>query len=400
MKYVVVIADGMADHPVESLGGLTPMAWLDKPVMDGLARAGRCGMAKTVPDGMAPGSDVANLSIFGYDPAESFSGRAPLEAASMGVAMADDDVAFRCNLVTFAADGGVTVMDDYSAGHIKTDEARPFIEFLDRNLGISGVRLFPGVSYRHLLIWNGGEWRMRTTPPHDISDKPADPHLPSGDGSEFIRRIMARSRELLSGCELNKARVADGRKEVSSVWLWGQGRRPQMTKFTDRFGLSGMVISAVDLIRGIGMLAGLPSHPVPGITGYLDTNFEGKAAGALDVLRDHDICFVHIEACDETSHEGSLDKKLDSMRALDGRFMRPLVAGLDAYENYRLLLVIDHPTPVHLKTHVAEPVPFVIYEKGCVKDGVAKYSEKDCAATGLYFDEGHELIRHFIDGGI
>jgi 2,3-bisphosphoglycerate-independent phosphoglycerate mutase len=392
MKYIVVIADGMSDYPVEQLGGKTPLEYLSKKNMDYLANRSMCGMVSNVPDGMPPGSDVANLSVFGYNPKTYFSGRAPLEAASMGVEMDEQDVAFRCNLVTLKKDNGHLMMDDYSAGHIVTEEAVAYVDFLNKNLKNSEIAFYPGVSYRHLMIWNSGKWDMRLTPPHDIPDTDISGHIPSGVGSDFIWGLMKESMRLLRDSSLNFERVKAGKKEVSSIWLWGHGKKPSMPIFMKKFGITGSVIAAVDLIKGIGILAGLRPIKVPGATGYLDTNFEGKAEAAVKSLDHGDICFVHIEACDETSHEGSLEKKLKAIQYIDERFLKPLLTGLDKYGHYRILLIVDHPTPVNLKVHVADPVPFMIFDNLKNRKGVQSFSETECRNTGFYLAEGAAMM--------
>lgn len=394
----MVIADGMADYPVKELNGKTPLEHLTKPNMDYLAKRSLCGMVRTVPEGMAPGSDVANLSIFGYDPKRFFSGRAPLEAASMGVEMGMEDVAFRCNLVSLRREGEDLIMDDYSAGHITTEEAAQFIDFLNKNLNKNGIALYPGVSYRHLMIWRSGKWKMNLTPPHDIPDTDISGYLPAGEGADFIWGLMQDSMRILKDAPLNSVRKQAGNKEVSSIWLWGQGKRPSMPTLIEKFGVNGSVIAAVDLIKGIGIMAGLKSVKVPGVTGYLDTNFEGKAEYAVKSLETGDICFVHIEACDETSHEGSLEKKLLGIEYIDQRFLTPLLKGLDKYDNYRILLAIDHPTPVAVKVHTADPVPFMIYEKLKNQKGIESFSEPNCRNAGFYVEDGSTLINLLLNG--
>ncbi len=400
MKYLVIIADGMADYPINSLNNKTPMEFVRKDHIDFLAKSGLCGMVKTVPDGMPPGSDIANLSIFGYDPRKYFTGRAPLEAASIGVEMGLSDVAFRCNLVTLREQDGQIIMDDYSAGHITTEEAEKYISFLKEKIKISNVNFYKGVSYRHLMIWKEGKADLELTPPHDIPDKAIKDYLPKGDGADFINGIMKLSMEILKDCELNRERKKRGKKEVSSVWLWGQGRRPTLPILKDKFGISGGVIAAVDLIKGIGILAGLKPVYVANITGYIDTNFEGKADAAIETIKKEDLCFVHLEACDETSHEGSLEKKLLSIEYIDNRFLARILKGLKDIKECRILFCIDHPTPVEKKVHVSDIVPFIIYDKTKKYKGIESFTEKLCRDTGFYIDEGYLLINTLINGGI
>lgn len=398
MKYVVIIADGMADYPVEELNGKTPLEVAEKGLIDELASKSLCGIVKTVPDGMQPGSDIANLSIFGYDPKIYFTGRAPLEAVSMGIDIGLSDVAYRCNLVTFRKEGENFLMDDYSAGHITTDDAKQYISILNENINSKEFHFYSGVSYRHLMIWKNGKWEIRTTPPHDIPDKEVKKFYPEGDGSHELIKLMEKSQKIFEKTELNKDRIKNGKKPVSSIWLWGQGKKPNMPTFQEKYGLNGSVIAAVDLINGIGVLAGLKKVQVPGVTGYIDTNFEGKAKFAIDCLRDNDVVFIHIEACDETSHEGNLEKKLLAIKYINDKFFKYLINGLNDFENYRLLLVIDHPTPVKLKIHVPDPVPFFIYEKNKELRGVKSFTEKNCSQAGLFIEEGFKIIDFFLNG--
>jgi len=281
MKYIVLLGDGMSEHPIEKLGGKTPLEYANTPNMDFIANKGLIGLVQTVPEGFPPGSDVANLSVFGYDIVKYYTGRSPLEAASMGVDLGPDDVAFRCNLVTLAEGMGGLIMDDFSGGHISTEEAAVLISELQDKLGNEEFTFHPGVSYRHLLVWHGGKTRLKTTPPHDISDRLALPHYPEGDGADKIADLMMRSRDLLEASEVNKKRLRDGKKPANSIWLWGQGKAPAMPDYKEKYGLSGSVISAVDLLKGIGVYAGLDIVDVPGATGYIETDYDAKAAYAL-----------------------------------------------------------------------------------------------------------------------
>lgn len=398
MKYVVVIADGMADYPLDELNGKTPLEELNKPFIDQLAKNALCGVVKTVPENMSPGSDVANLSIFGYDPKRFFSGRAPLEAASMGIEMDLSDVAFRCNLVTLRKNDNSLLMDDYSAGHITTEEAEPYIKLLNERLANENISFHRGVSYRHLMLWKNGKYSMCLTPPHDIPDREISKFMPSGEGADFITKYILESQKIFNDCELNKKRKAAGKKEVSSIWLWGQGKRPSMPTFSEKFGLNGTVIAAVDLIFGIGLLAGLKPVKVKGATGYIDTNFEGKAKAAIDSLHNNDITFVHIEACDEASHEGSLEKKIIGINAIDHRFLKTLLDGLEQFEEYRILFCIDHPTPVKLKIHVSDVVPFFIFDNRKKLKGVEKFCEKSCISANFFVEDGYKLVDLLING--
>jgi 2,3-bisphosphoglycerate-independent phosphoglycerate mutase len=395
MKYVILIGDGMVDEPLEELNGRTPLEVARTPHMNALAqRAHVMGLAKTIPDGYEPGSDVGNMSILGYDPREYFTGRAPLEAASMGIELGPEDAAVRCNLVTLAEHNGQTVMADYSAGHISTEEARQLIELLKPHLEDERFKLHPGVSYRHLLIWRGGRSRLegvRLTPPHNIPGQLIEPHLPNGgEGSRVLHEFMDRARDLLqSGGRSAKA---------NALWCWGAGPKPQMPMLEERFGLTGSVISAVDLVRGLGIYAGLRVIHVPGATGYLDTNYQGKAQAALDALRvGDDLVYVHVESPDEVSHEGDLQKKIQAIEDFDAKIVGPIVEGLQQSGKYALLLMPDHPTPLKKRVHTPDPVPFVIVRSDAGENDPERvYSERAAREAGLYVKEGHRLLEQLI----
>ena len=398
MKVAVLLGDGMADVAVEELGGATPLEAAATPAMDALAREGTLGLAKTVPEGMPAGSDVANLSAFGYDPRVCYTGRAPLEAAAMGVGLGPDDVAYRMNLVTLRVGVGEVLLDDFSAGQISTPEARRIVETLSEELRDDGFEFYPGVSYRHLLVWRGGFGGARTTPPHDILGQPIQAYLPQGEGADALLGIMTGSQILLKEHPVNRERRSRGKKEANSVWLWGQGRRPRMEPFRERFGMSGAVVSAVDLLKGIARVCGLEALEVPGATGYLDTNYEGKVEAALDALRRSDFVFVHVEAPDEAGHSGRAADKVRAIADFDGRIVAPVRAGLEAWgEPFVLLVMPDHPTPLHLRTHTSEPVPFALYRS----DGAASvpgtaFTEAAAAATGVFVPEGHRLMEQIL----
>jgi len=392
MKIITLLGDGMADIKCPELGGKSPLQAAHTPNMDFMAVNGQVGMAKTVPDGMPPGSDVANLSVFGYDPSTCYTGRSPLEAISMGVALGPADVAFRMNLVTLGQRDGEAVMEDFSSGHISSEEGRQIVETLQRELGSSEFEFHAGVSYRHLMVWRGGKDGMSVTPPHDITGRPVSSYLPTGDGAEVLLNIMDRAAELLKGHPVNRAREAAGKKQTTSVWLWGHGKVPGMVSYRERFGLSGAVISAVDLIKGIGLCAGLDSISVEGATGYIDTNYVGKAQAALKALEDHDFVYVHVEAPDEAAHAGRMDHKLQAIEDFDRLVVGTVLEGMKKYDKYAVLCAPDHPTPVSLMTHTAAPVPFVIYRGGVgTGNGANSYDEEQAAATGVVV-EGHQLM--------
>ena len=393
MKYVVVLGDGMSDYPVDTLGGRTPLEAADKPCMNSLAeRALSYGLVQTTVRHLPAGSDVANLSVMGYDPERYYTGRGPLEAASMGVKLGPGDTAFRCNLIT--ADGSI---DDYSAGHITTAEARELMIFLDSRLGREGLRFYPGVSYRHLLVIDGCPPGIECTPPHDVVGQPVKDNLPRGSGSEEIIRLITASRELLSDHPVNRKRVAAGKRPANSIWPWGQGRTPSMPLFREKYGLDGAMISAVDLLKGIGVMAGLEVIEVPGATGYLDTDYGAKAKYALDTLKHNDFVFVHVEAADEMSHEGRLADKIRAIEDLDAKLIRPLLDGLGRLGEFRLMVLPDHPTPLATKTHAYDPVPYIIYDSRYNNKCNKRYDERSMA-DGQFVDRGHDLMGLFIKG--
>ncbi len=399
----MLCGDGMADYPVAELGGKTPLQAASTPHLDRMARRGTLGLVRTVPPGMPPGSDVANLSIFGYDPALHFTGRAPLEAAAMGVQLSPQDVAFRCNLVTLGARNGRTYMDDFSAGHITTEEAQEVIKKVGDILGNEEFQFYPGVSYRHLLVWRKGErgLKVKTTPPHDISGKEVAEYLPRGAGQEEVLALMEKAMGFLPDSPVNQRRQREGKKPANAIWLWGQGKAPALLPMTERFGLRGSVISAVDLMKGIGFYAGLEIINVPGATGYLDTNYAGKAESALREISRKDFVYVHLEAPDEASHNGNLKDKVRAIEDFDLKIVGPVLRGLDPFPEFRVLVLPDHPTPIVLKTHSSEPVPFVIFssedrEKHLREDS---FFDETCAQkTGCFLDRGHELMEKFIRG--
>jgi 2,3-bisphosphoglycerate-independent phosphoglycerate mutase len=399
-RLVLVIPDGMADLPLADHGGRTPLEMVPTPAMDALASSSVVGTVKNVPAGMSPGSDIAIMSLLGYDPAKYHTGRAPLEAAGMGIPLGQDDVAWRCNLVTLDPDDGAEIpghrMRSYSAGHIGDLEGRAIVEDLQRELGDDGLVFHPGVSYRHLLLWRGGPSRLLTTPPHDITDRMVDEHLPDGDRSGEVLGLMDHARDHLISHPVNTDRRARGDLPANSIWLWGQGARPSMPTMSASHGLSGSIITAVNLVRGLGVLAGLTPVDVPGATGYIDTNYEGKADAALAAVREGELVVVHIEAPDEAGHGGNLDDKRTAIRDFDSRFLARLIDGLHKIGPFRLLLLPDHPTPLATKTHSSDPVPFLLYDSDLPASGPSSFSEATAAATGLSFASGPALFLHFI----
>ena len=402
MKYVVLIGDGMADRPVQELGGKTPLMAARTPNMDALAKGGEVGLVHTIPQGLPKGSEIANLSIFGYDPRRYYTGRGPLEAAGIGVTLGPEDVAFRLNLVTLEAIGGSVIMEDYSAGHISTEEGNAIIGDLDKELGNSVFRFYAGVSYRHLLVWRGQVEKVEkiaTTPPHDITEQEIGEYLPQGEGAQELIKLMTDTQILLKTHPINQTRLQEGKRAANATWPWGQGRAPHMPSFAERFGLTGGVISAVDLIKGIGICAGLRAITVPGATGYLDTNYQGKAEYALQALEKDDFVYLHVEAPDEASHNGDLEAKIAAIEDFDKKVVGTILKGMKERGDYRIMVLPDHPTPLDLKTHADDPVPFVIYDSTEKHpSGVEGYSEQEAAKSGIVIEEGHELMERFVRG--
>lgn len=359
MKKVILVGDGMGDYPINELGGKSPLQAADIPHIRRAAAAGRLLMVQTVPEGMEPGSDVANLGLLGYNAAESYTGRAPIEAAGAGIELADDDVAFRCNLVTIQDE----TMKDYSAGHITTEEARELILAVNEALGREGLQFHPGVSYRHLLVWKDGPADAGTTPPHDITDRCITDHLPRGAGANELRSLLEASRDILVDHPVNRKRIDNGISPATQIWLWGQGRRLQIPTYKELYNLSGGIVSAVDLVRGLGILAGLEAPHVEGATGFIDTNYEGKVAATMDLLKDGDFAYLHLEAPDECGHMGDAKLKTKAIEAFDARIVEPVWSALEEIgQPYRMVVCMDHRTPVSTKSHTSEPIPMAIVE--------------------------------------
>lgn len=396
MKYLIVLGDGMADYPCPELGGLTPLQYARTPNMDKLACAGTVGLVKTVPDGLQPGSDVANLAVMGYDPAVYYTGRAPLEAVSMGVELKENDVAFRCNLVTLSDDENYEdkTMVDYSAGEIGSDRAARLIEDLSRHLSRDKMLFYPGISYRHLMVWNDGPADTVLTPPHDISGRKITDYLPRGNGGTDLLAVMKESNQFLKTHPLNLEETAG--RPANSVWFWGQGKSPVLVKFKDRYKINGAVISAVDLIKGIGICAGMDVVEVDGATGTIHTNFAGKAAAALDAFRrGADLVYLHVEAPDEAGHQGNTKVKVQAIEEIDSKILGPLLEQMGQLGDYRVMVLPDHPTPISVMTHTSDPVPYVIYDSTSPKANTgATYSE--AVSGGPCLERGHELMDIFL----
>lgn len=399
MKYIVLIGDGMADHPLESLEGKTPLMVARTPNMDTLAQQGEVGLVRTIPSGLPKGSEIANLSIFGYDPKRYYTGRGPLEAASIGIKLGPEDVAFRLNLVTLEAIGGSVIMGDYSAGHISTEEGKTIIHDLEKELGDSVFHFYPGVSYRHLLVWRGKGEKIETTPPHDITEQEIGAYLPRGEGAQELIKLMTETQILLKTHPLNHTRQQEGKREANATWPWGQGKAPHMPSFAERFGLRGGVISAVNLIKGIGICAGLEAIAVPGATGYLDTNYQGKAEYGVGAVEKDDFVYIHVEAPDEASHNGDLKAKIAAIEAFDEKVVGTIVKAMENKAAHRIMVLPDHPTPIQLRTHTDDPVPFVIYDSTQKRpSGAAGFNEEETSKSGIRIEEGHKLMERFVRG--
>jgi len=392
MKYAFLVGDGMADYPVIELGGRTPLEAAATPNMDAVARIGRIGRVLTVPDGLPPGSAVATMSLLGYAAAAGFAGRGPIEAASIGVELDPAETAFRCNVVTLR-DG---LMDDYSAGHIASEDSRPMMAEIQAGLGRDGIKFVPGISYRHLLIIRDFPRGLQCTPPHDISGRPWAEHLPQGPGREIILDLMDRARPILAASGSNRRRAAAGRKPAPDIWPWGQGRALKLATLAQRYGLTGSVISAVDLVRGLGVLAGLKVRLVQGATGYLGTNYAGKVAAAREALRSEDFVYLHVEAPDETGHEGDVHKKIQAIEEFDRHVVGEMLALRDEIPDLRIIVVPDHETPVSIKTHAAGPVPYAVCGPHVVPGAARVYSEKEAAWAPI--ETAPALFERFIRG--
>jgi 2,3-bisphosphoglycerate-independent phosphoglycerate mutase len=403
MKYVIIVGDGMADYPIQSLGGRTPLMVARTPHMDWMAKQGEIGLVRTIPDGFNPGSEIANLSIFGYDPIRYYTGRGPLEAASLGVKLADDDIAFRCNLVTLKFQGNKIVMEDFSAGHITDGEAKKVILDLNKEMATNEIRFYSGVSYRHLMVLKNGAAKfsnlekLELTPPHDIIGKEITTLL--SQMKEPVLALMSESQKLLKSHPINLARESKGLPPANSIWLWGQGRSPRMITLKERFGMDGYVISAVHLIKGIGILAGLEVLEVPGITGYFDTNYDGKAQYAMRGLREKDFVYVHVEAPDEAGHMGNPQLKIEAIEAFDAKIVGPILEGMEDFRRYKVLVLPDHPTPLSVRTHTADPVPYVIYsnEDGATSFHGETFDEVSAGRSGILIEKGFELVERFLN---
>ncbi len=402
MKYIVILGDGMADYPVDFFDGKTILEVADKPTIDYMCEHGELGMVKTVQPGMKPGSDVANLSVMGFDTKKCYSGRSPLEAASIGIDMKDDDVTFRTNLVMLSDEENYEdkTMLDYSSGEITTEESTQLIEAVAKELNTDEIKFYPGISYRHICVWGKGSTNVELTPPHDISDRKIKDYLPKGDGAEKFLEMMKRSEKILKEHPVNKARIAAGKNPATSIWPWGEGTKPQLENFEKKYGLKASVISAVDLIKGIAKCAGMNSIDVEGATGNCETNWDGKAQAALKAITEDgsDFVYVHMEAPDEMGHQGKPDKKKFAVETIDKKVVKFLKDELEKRGmDYKMLILPDHPTPIKTKTHASDPVPYVIFDSRNTEGGSGlKYTEKNGESTGIYIEPGYTLMERFL----
>jgi 2,3-bisphosphoglycerate-independent phosphoglycerate mutase len=391
-KYVIIVPDGAADKPLEQFDGRTVLEEAETPNIDKISTHGRQGLAKTIPDGMEAGSDIAQMSLLGYDPRKFYSGRAPIEAAARNIKLSADDWVFRCNLITIA-DGK---MADHSAGHISTEEARALIKELNEQLSEEKFQLYPGVSYRHLLVFKGLDFDVQTYPPHDFVGQKIEKILPRGKGAEMLIDLMARSQQLFSNHDINKVRRDLGENQVSSIWLWGEGKKTLMESFQKRFGLKGATITAVDLARGLSKLIGFDVIDVPGATGFVDTNYEGKGLAAIEGLDKYDLIFVHIEAPDEASHNGNAEMKKKTIEQIEKYIVGPVLEALQKYESWRILVMPDHPTPISSRAHSSEPVPFAMAGDNISGILHKTFSESNAAESGFRIDNGFEIMEYFL----
>lgn len=402
MKYVVVLCDGMADYPVPALGGKTPMMCADKPHIDALAQKGEVGLVRTVAAGLKPGSDVANMSVLGFDPKKYYTGRSPLEAASIGVDLKDTDVTLRTNLVTLSDEPNYEdkTMVDYCAGDISTAEAAEIMQDVEAHFGNEMFKFYAGVSYRHCLVWANGTTDLgNMTPPHDISGRVVGEYLSKSENAVPLIQMMKDSYVFLSEHPVNKKRVAEGKRPANSIWMWGEGKKPMLPAFSDVYGKKGAIVSAVDLLKGIAKCAKMEAPEVEGATGYIDTNFEGKAHAAVDALKNGcDFVYIHLEAPDECGHRNEPENKVKAIEMIDSRVLPIVLDGLKAIgEDYKIMVLPDHPTPIVTQTHAADPVPYLIYHKANEKQGVDSINEETAKNTGVFIENGPDIMRKFLE---
>ncbi|MDF1615975.1 cofactor-independent phosphoglycerate mutase [Petrocella sp. FN5] len=400
MKYVVILGDGMADRPIERLGNKTPLQVAKKPNIDALAMQGEVALVDTIPKGMAPGSDTANLSVMGYNPEIYYTGRSPLEAVSMGISMEDDDICFRCNLVTLSEQEPYEdkIMLDHSASEITTEEAGELIAAIDHVFSDTIRKFYPGISYRHALIWKKGSLNVELEPPHNILENRIKDHLPKGDFSDIILEMQKKSYAILNDHPINVDRAKRKLNKANSIWIWGEGTKPSLTSFMEKYGKKGAMVSAVDLLKGIAIASEMTSIDVEGADGSLHTNYEGKVNASLKALKTgHDFVYLHIEAPDECGHRGELENKILAIELIDEKVVKPIVKGLtEMKEPYRILIMPDHPTPVEIRTHTTDPVPYVLYDSRRALEDHLTYDEVMAEKNGVRFEKGHELMGYFL----
>lgn len=400
MKYLILVTDGAGDEPMDELDGKTPIESANLKNINALASKGTVGLVSTIPEGMAPGSDAANLSVMGYDPKIYHTGRSPLEAVSMGIDMSRSDVAFRCNLVTLEGDGQYEdlIIKDHSAGDITTEEAAELIKAINDNFATEKIKFYTGFSFRHAMIVHEGGLGYELTPPHDVLERRAGDYLPKGEGSDFIKEMMIESYKILTDHPINIKRREKGLNPANSIWIWGQGKKPELTSFYDKYKVKGVTVSAVDLIKGIGICAGLDPIDVEGATGTINTNYEGKTQATIDAFIDgEDFVFLHLEGPDECSHQGDLEGKIESLELIDQKIVEPIMKHFDGSgEDFKFLILPDHQTPIRIRTHLGEPVPFVLYDSTEIKkpDESRKYGESS-AEDGMFFEHGYKLTDYF-----
>lgn len=398
MKYIVVLGDGMADEPIEELGGKTPLEYADTPMMDKMSKQSEIGLIHTIPEGMSPGSDTANLSVLGYDPKKYYTGRSPLEALSIGVDMKSTDVALRCNIVTVSTDDlpyEEKTIIDHSSSEISTEDAAVLLEAVRKELETDTYKFYVGTSYRHLTIWDQGEV-VSLTPPHDVLGQKIGQYLPQ---DEMLRKMQEKSYEILSNHPINIERMKKGLNPANSIWFWGAGTRPCVTSFEEKNNKKGAMISAVDLLKGIAIGADMKVIEVEGANGGLDTNYEGKANAAVDVLlnENYDMAYIHVEAPDEMGHQGSVERKIKAIENLDSRVIKVVKEALDkSGEDYRMLVMPDHPTPICVRTHTSNPVPYMLFDSTDIKEGTLDYNEKCAKESGLFMANGHEMMNYLL----
>ncbi|MEG0546788.1 MAG: cofactor-independent phosphoglycerate mutase [Oscillospiraceae bacterium] len=402
MKYVVILYDGMADYPVPALGGKTPMMVAKKPNFDRLASKGEVGIVRTVAKGLKPGSDVANMSVLGFDPKLYYTGRSPLEAASIGVSLKDTDVTLRCNLVTLSDDENYEdkTMVDYCSGDISTEEASEIIKSIEEHFGNEMFKFYSGVSYRHCLVWDNGTTDLGDmTPPHDISGKVVKEYLSKSQNAKPLIDMMKDSFDFLKNHPVNKKRMLMGKRPANSIWLWGEGKKPMLPDFYELFHKKGAIISAVDLLKGIGKCANMQTPEVEGATGYIDTNFEGKANAAIEALSSGcDFAYIHIEAPDECGHRNEPENKVKSIELIDSKVLPIVLDGLSKFDDYKIMILPDHPTPIVTCTHASDPVPFMIYHKnGENGSGISSINEESAKQTGIFIENGPDIMKRFLD---